>query len=126
MADYKLQAGDIGFNYGGKLPNKSIKVETKAEEDPQTGKILSASITVTYELDPAFVFSSKRENNPTVAGGYELSLNEVGYSGKADIFKGNLANSEMTLTFSGQQAYLNARIPLKDAKKRENITLISY
>jgi hypothetical protein len=119
----QLDAGDVAFSYGKKLHNKSVQVLIESEEDEKDGGISSAKITITYVLDTDGIFSPNKENVPPHTGRYVVNFDEVGYVGNGDIANGNLELSELYITFVGDQAYLNTRIPLKDAKKRENINL---
>ena len=118
--EVRLEPGDVAFKYGRKLKNDAVKVliESKEEND---GGISRATITVVYELDISGVFSSKKNNEPADGKPYLINFDEVGYVGNGDLFSGDLQKSELYITISDAKVYLNTRIPLVDAKKRENI-----
>jgi hypothetical protein len=117
----QLEPGDVAFSYGKKLLNNAVSVRIESKEDTQSGKISAAKITIVYEIDPIDVLSPNTKNNPEQPGLYIVNFDEVGYVGNGNIFNNNLQDSELYVTFIGDQAYLNTRIPLADAKKRENI-----
>jgi hypothetical protein len=121
MNNPQLEAGDVAFSYGKKLHNNAVSVRIESKEDTQSGKISAAKITIVYELDPMEFLSSNTKNVPDEPGPYIVNFDEVGYVGNGEIFNDDLENSELYVTFIGDQAYLNTRIPLADAKKRENI-----
>ena len=121
MNNPQLEPGDVAFKYGKKLANNAVKVLIESKQDENTGKISQAKITITYELDTNWVFSPNTKNDPAYPGLYRVNFDEVGYVGNGDIAKGDLQSSELYITFIDDQAFLNTRIPLKDAKKRENI-----
>jgi len=127
MDNDELSLTDIAFKYGKKLANNSVKVDLSSSLDATTGKVAAAAFTITYVLDPRYVISPKTPNLPQlppVTGNYHVNYDEVGYAGNADLAKGDLANSELSITFQDSQAYLNVKIPLKPAIKRDSINVI--
>lgn len=121
MNNPQLEAGDVAFSFGKKLLNNAVSVLIESKENAVSGDISTARITIIYDLDTDGIFSPNKKNDPEQPGPYIVNFDEVGYVGNGDIFSGKLDLSELYVTFSGNQAYLNARIPLADAKKRENI-----
>jgi hypothetical protein len=115
----QLSPGDVGLKYGNTLPalnhSASVKIMPKFDEN---GKVTSAQLKITYNMDPDFLFSSMKPNDPPVAGGYELDMSEIGFPGKRELFNATVSTDSFSISLDNSAPYLNLKLPLKNAIKR--------
>jgi hypothetical protein len=119
-ANNQLLPGELAFGFGNTLPaldGNSSSVQILADFDA-SGTVISAQLVIIYPIDPDNIKSSTSPNEPPVAGGYQVNFNEVGFPGNKELFDTQLI-SDLFVSFTNSGPYLNVKLPLTDAIKRD-------